>query len=257
MFSNLNKVILFLILAIVFSTILLSLDYLLKIDYKDIIVEAHGLLMDIILFGIIITLYETLKSKKERIHNLEEQLEDFRQWEEPEATYRIIGIFKRLKQLKVPSVDLSYCYLKNAYFDSKFDMKSVNFSHARMQHSRLIDLDISNGELVGTNLEIATLSKVNLNNSNLETACLNNARLLRNVNFSNANLKRAGLIDIVFGESINLTNVELHDALVNQNFFERLENSQVIGREEIIKNYKIVRIGNDEKFSFRLKKESE
>ncbi len=254
MFSHLTKVKIFLILAIIFTIVLLSLDYFLKIDYKDVIVEAHGLLMDIILFGIVITLYESWKSNKERIKNLEEQLDDFRQWEEPEATYRIIGIFKRLKQLKVSKVDLSYCYLKDAFFDSKFNMENVNFSHARMQHSRLIDLDMNNGKLFGTNLEVATLSKVNLKNANLEAACLNKARLFRNVNFENANLKRAGLIDISFGESIDFTNVELNDALVNQDFFERLEKSKVIGREEITKHYEIVKIGNDENFLFRLKK---
>ena len=81
--------------------------------------------MDVILFGIILTLYESITGKKERINNLQEQLEDFRQWDEKEATYRIIGIFKRLKKLGVKEIDLSLCFLQDAYFDDKFEMHMI------------------------------------------------------------------------------------------------------------------------------------
>lgn len=161
MFKKLNKkAALFIIIAIITLVILLILDYNLKIDYKDIIVEAHGLLMDIILFGILITLYESITGKKERIKDLKEQLEDFRQWEEKEATYRIIGIFKRLKNFGVNKIDLSFCFLQGAYFDDKFEMQGVNFSHARMQNSRLNGVNFKNVILFQAKLENCFISNV-------------------------------------------------------------------------------------------------
>jgi uncharacterized protein YjbI with pentapeptide repeats len=256
-FTKLNKkVALFIIIAIVALVILLILDYCLKIDYKDIIVEAHGLLMDIILFGILITLYESITGKKERIKDLKEQLEDFRQWEEKEATYRIIGIFKRLKQLGVKEIDLSLCFLQGAYFDDKFEMQGVNFSHTRMQNSRLNSVNFKNVVLFQAKLENCFMSNVDFTEANLKAVSFNNSKLLHNVKFNNANLENAELLKITYDKTTDLKGANLMGAFVDSNWFERIKAAEIIGIEEITEKYEIYKYGEHDLYSHRLRRKT-
>lgn len=81
-------------------------------DYiSNIHVELAGAFFDIVLFGIIFYTVQFLFQKKEKIIQLSEQLNDFRDWDEKEAGYRVIGILKRLHKLGVDNVNLSRCHL--------------------------------------------------------------------------------------------------------------------------------------------------
>lgn len=95
-----NQRINFLIIVAVGLTILFFLFDIRLIDnWTDVLVEAHGLLFDVILFGIVLSIFNKIKSKKENILRLQEELEDYRYWDEKEAVYRIIGIIKRLNSV--------------------------------------------------------------------------------------------------------------------------------------------------------------
>lgn len=83
------------------------------IDYKNNVnVELFGSLVDIIIFGILFYAIQYFFQKKEKIEFLKEQIDDFRDWDEKEASYRIIGIIKRLHKLGVDDINLSRCHFK-------------------------------------------------------------------------------------------------------------------------------------------------
>lgn len=83
------------------------------IDYKNNVnVELFGNLVDIIIFGILFYALQKFFQKDEKIQQLREQLDDFRDWDEKEAGYRIIGILKRLNRLGIENVNLSRCHFK-------------------------------------------------------------------------------------------------------------------------------------------------
>jgi len=82
-----------------------------NLDYGDIAVEFHGLIFDVILFGIILTFYENFASRSQEISRFKEELDDYRAWNSKEASQRIYGTIKRLNNRKFYNVDLSNCYL--------------------------------------------------------------------------------------------------------------------------------------------------
>ncbi|MBK8486132.1 MAG: hypothetical protein IPO86_12855 [Saprospiraceae bacterium] len=87
----------FLFSAIVIFVLLIFIDcFDNKFSWHDIKVEAHGLFYDLIIFGILLSLYDKVKSKSERIQRLKDEINDYKGWYENEAKHRIVGNIKRL-----------------------------------------------------------------------------------------------------------------------------------------------------------------
>ena len=87
--------------------------------YEDIVEkiysEIYGLLFDVILFGIIISIYHILTERIKSIEDEIEQIDDFRGWKSNEASHRILGSIKRLQRLNVYKIDLSNCCFRNHF----------------------------------------------------------------------------------------------------------------------------------------------
>jgi hypothetical protein len=71
-------------LVLVF-TVLLALDMKYGISLSDVLVEAHGLLMDILLFGCIILWFNIRRDKRERIRRYHETLQVFNSWDSEDS----------------------------------------------------------------------------------------------------------------------------------------------------------------------------
>ena len=84
-----------------------------KIDWDAIWIEAHGLFFDIIVLGLLLTIYNHFRDKEEKIERYMDEIDDFRMWNEREAAHRIRGILKRLEKLGVTNVKLDRCHLCN------------------------------------------------------------------------------------------------------------------------------------------------
>lgn len=224
----LNHPAIFFLLSMIIGLILIIiLDILDKeFNWHDIKVEAHGLIFDLFVFGLLLTLYEALKSKKLKIDQLKDEIDDFRRWDEKEATFRIVGRIKRLNKEGVSSINLAHCYLKKAYLNKAnlkqavlrqanlegAELGSSNLQNAILIMANLIEVELGganlqDSKLLNANLEGAWLWGANLQNANLNSANLHKANLSR-ANLVNANLKGANLTDIILEEA-NLQNLEL------------------------------------------------
>ena len=53
-----------------------------------------GLFFDILVFGIFIVIYNRISERKRDIKRWNEEIDDFRGWDEKEATYRIMCVFR-------------------------------------------------------------------------------------------------------------------------------------------------------------------
>lgn len=248
-----NKLYIYILISVIALTVLLFLDFYLKIDYKDIIVEAHGLLMDVLLFGIVLTIYDSVTEKKRKIDSLEEQLQDYKGWNEKQASIRLISIFRRLRKLGVNQIDLSYSYLEDVFFDNDFSMENVNFSHSQLVHCRLIDVSFVNSQLIGTHIRYSALSIVDFTGSSLCNAYFRNTRSFHKINFTNADLRNASLKNIRYGSSVNFTGANLQGMHVEEDWFSNIKKAEVIGYEEIVKKYEIYSASNDGIFRLRKK----
>lgn len=197
---SINPLIRFFIVAgIIVAVILSLLDNIYFTSWEDVLVEAHGLLFDLILFGVLLTIYDIRRQKKNKIERLKEELDDYRGWDEKEAMYRNIGIIRRLNNLGISKINLNKSYLSGA------DLSGTNLSGSKIVQSNLsntdlsvVDMsdtilfwsDLSHSILLGTNLLNAKLSKVNLEGADLSGAILINTSL-DEANLSDVNLRDA------------------------------------------------------------------
>lgn len=105
-------------------------------------IEIFGLIFDILIFGILIGIYNKIYEKKQEVKRYKEELEDYRGWNEKEASYRIFGILKRLLHLKQYDIDLSNCYFENIQFTKNlfenFDFYSSKISATIFKNCNLM-----------------------------------------------------------------------------------------------------------------------
>ncbi|MEL6592183.1 MAG: pentapeptide repeat-containing protein [Bacteroidota bacterium] len=199
-----------LLMGIILSSIIILLDYWWEPDLKGVLVEAHGLIFDLLLFGILLGVYDiVLRRRNERIREQEriedlvkrymEEIDDYRGWKSEEAMFRTVGNLKRLNGLGISRMDLCNCYL------SKANLRTVNLSYATMREVRLVEADLRKALLQGADLQLAYLNGANLNNAQLAETNLNKSTLV------NANLQHAQLYRANLSES-RLANADLSDA---------------------------------------------
>jgi amino acid permease len=93
-----------------------------------------GFFLDILLFGVLIVLINKKREKKLDIKRWQEEIDDYRHWNEKEATFRIVGNIKRLNGHAKTKLDLSYCYLKDAILgtDGQFLIDTVESRLSRV-----------------------------------------------------------------------------------------------------------------------------
>lgn len=62
---------------------------------ENILVEAHGMLLDIFVIGVIILMLNQMGEKQRTIQRYQDEIDDFRKWESEEAAHRIAGNIKK------------------------------------------------------------------------------------------------------------------------------------------------------------------
>lgn len=181
--------------------------------YNDIIfldgllIEAHGMLFDILIIGVFILWLNRLGERRIELQRYKDEIDDFRHWESDEAKYRIVGNIKRLNRLNISAINLMYCYLYEAIFPS------LNLQGAKLQYANL-----EGAELKGANLEGANFWRTKLQNAYLWYAKLQGANLreavLQGADLTGANLQLADLYDANL-QGANFCETDLTFALIN------------------------------------------
>lgn len=225
----------FYIIALLISVILIiPLNVLLNTNPGDILVEFHGLVFDLIVFGIILTLYESFKNqieeqnkadkeRNEKIQKFYDDIDDYRYWHEPESAHKIVGTIRRLNKLGVANFDLKNCFLRKGL---------------------LQDLDLSNSFLGGADLQDTPCRLTNFSGSYLAHADFTNSFLgganlegclLGYVNFTYDNKKYEIQLEntVMYGVKLNNAKVARKD------WFKTLKNKKIEGLEELIEKYEI------------------
>lgn len=156
---------------------------------ENILVEAHGMLFDILVIGIFILWLNKQGEKHLEITRYQEEIDDFRGWESDEASHRIKGNITRLNRNGVTNIDLFGCFLAGA-----------NLVSATLSSARLTDATLTNADLTFADLSSANLTRADLSGARLTRADLSNATL------TNADLSGATLV------GVNLTGADLSGA---------------------------------------------
>lgn len=176
-----STIVLVLVSVLVLS---LSMPYYVA-DYnsfiQQVLAEAHGMIFDIAVIGILIFWLNKNGETRQRIRTYKDEIDDFRLWESEEAAFRTVGNIKRLNRHKIHEINLVNCYLPR-----------TNLNYVNLSASNLNSANISQSSLIESNLENARLNQTNFENSNLNQANLNGAYA------SGANFKDAFLIKAHF-----------------------------------------------------------
>jgi hypothetical protein len=208
----------------------------------DILVEAHGLIFDLLLVGVIFAFYESFKEKIGRIRQYQEEIYDFRDWHSEEAMHRISGIIRRLNEDGVSRINLFRCGLTNA------KLRFVKLTGSHLHKTEFIKADLESAKLNNTNMSYANFSEANLKYAHLDHSDLMNA------NFSNADLSNADLESCLCCDSIfldadltntyfklsDLTGAKLDGAkVVDINWFDELKRQQCVGIPDLELRYEV------------------
>ena len=126
-----TSIVLFFVVALLLS-ISLPLHQGKLNDYMiAVLMEAHGMIFDIAVIGILILWLNKSGEKQINIRNNHNEIDDFRDWKSPEASYRILGAIKRLNREDIYKIDLHECYLR-----------TINLSYINLQGSNINYADL-------------------------------------------------------------------------------------------------------------------
>ena len=182
--------------------------------FEGILQEAHGMLFDIAIIGILIFWLNEQGRTRQQIRSYKDEIDDFRMWESEEAAFRNVGNIKRLNRHKIFELNLVNCYLAKTNLTeanlTKSNLNSANVSSAVLAGSVLI-----NTRMNQTNFENANLNNANLSGSFASGAIFKDSYLIKadfrdsfliKANFSNSYLMEADM------RNCHLTGAEFKDA---------------------------------------------
>lgn len=193
-----KEVILGLILLLVLGLFVVYLSLSMGENYKglhlkNILIEAHGLIFDIFVFGVIVIIFNKIAERRRNIRRWKEEIDDFRGWDEKEAMHRIVGKIRRLNEQKISEIDLRNCFLKNSNLMDA-NLKRAKLGGADFDYAELERVNLNEAVLYGTSLEGANLYKANLDGAYLYKANLQEASL-EEASLKGAYLKSTDLRD--------------------------------------------------------------
>ncbi|MCW7754816.1 pentapeptide repeat-containing protein [Desulfobotulus sp. H1] len=204
--------------------ITLHLGYYSDSFREEVMAEAHGVLMDILLIGVVLFWFQQKGKNLMEKRHYRDEIDDFRNWESEEAARKTRGNIRRLNKYGVTRMDLSNCYLRS------MDLRGVDLSESYLwgadlswtdlrdsifEEANLENVNLEAANLTAANLYRAYLWKTNLESVDLQQACLERAILresrLAKADLAGANLMYADLAGAVL-EDANLMGADLRHA---------------------------------------------
>lgn len=193
------------------SVLVLSLSYnYYKYDFYEfwgqVLAEAHGMLFDIAVIGILIYWLNERGQQRQAIRTYRDEIEDFRTWQSEEAAFRTVGNIKRLNRNKIYSINLVDCYLTRTNL-SHVILKDANLNNANVTHANLIQCNLEGARLNQTNFEGSNLNQAHMHKAYASGASFKDTYLIK------ANLQSSFLIKSDF-ENAFMMEADLRGAYV-------------------------------------------
>jgi len=228
--------------SILVGLIVISIDFFIPDTerLKGVVVELHGMIFDLVLFGILLSMYEKFRTKRELIRQLHEEVDYYRDWKEEESKHRLRVLIKKLNLQKITKINISNCHLDNV------ELKEVNFKGSEFEYASFHSSQLDKCVFTETKVKLSIFADALLYNSKFDNAtlseCVFSSTFLNNVDFRNSNLEYANFSRAIIGKAnfdgANMENINLDEALVSdRNWFETLKDVGVNGIETIEKKY--------------------
>lgn len=169
----------------------------------NVLAEAHGMIFDIAVIGILIFWLTGVGQRRQRIRAYRDEIDDFRMWASEEAAFRTVGNIKRLNRHKIYNIDLVNCHLAR-----------TNLNYVILKGANMNNANVSNSNLIQANLEATRMNRANFENSNLNQVNLRKS-FASGANFRDANMIKANL-EGAFLIKADFNNAFLMEANLNE-----------------------------------------
>ena len=200
------------LIAVTVIVLGLSMPYYLR-DFdgfwSQILAEAHGMIFDIAVIGILIFWLNENGQTRQRIRFYKDEIDDFRLWESDEAAFRTVGNIKRLNRNRIFEINLVNCFLSRTNLNY-VNLTGSNLNSANIAQSSLVEANLENTRMNQTNFENSNLNQANLKGSYASGANFRDAFLIK-TNFENAFLIKSSFHNAYLMEA-NLQNCYLMGA---------------------------------------------
>ena len=176
----------------------------------QILAEAHGMIFDILIIGILLFWLNQRGEVRQRIRIYQDEIDDFRQLVSEEASFRTVGNIKRLNRHQITQINLV-----------NSSLPKTNLNYVNLKGSNMNSTNLSNSSLIESNLEGTRLNQANFENSNLNQANMRSS-YASGANFKDAFLIKAQLQNALLIKA-NFANAYLMEA--------DLQNSYLMGAD--------------------------
>jgi hypothetical protein len=173
-------------------------------DVYDILVESHGLFFDLVVFGIILSIYEEWRSRKEQMQRCYDEMNHLKYSKVKNAGQKAIVIAIKMQNLKARDIDLTAFKIDGYHIHDMKRMNNWNFGHLRR-------FSITISHITNTNFSGIVMNKVTFISCNFEN-CSFALSKFENVTFLSCTFKNVNFDNVLLGKSID--------------FFERIKNIQ-------------------------------
>lgn len=168
--------------------------------FSDFLTGAHGSLIDLLIVGIVLALFERRRiarednarveaERKSAVARNQESLSDLKYYKGSDSPYRTITVVKRLVALGQKGIICSDAKLSDLNIED-MALIEANLRGADITGTRLKSVDLTNSKLDGANLSRSVLVNVNLTNSSLARAKFVDA-VLAGADFTTCRIERA------------------------------------------------------------------
>lgn len=152
--------------------------------FEGIIVEAHGVVFDVFIFGVLLLWLNSFGEKARKIQHYLDEIDDFSGWESHEASCRIAGNIKRLNELGDRELMINDAYL----------VKAMIFPSHHIKGKSPQKLNLRKSLFLNSNLNQSLLASVDWRFANIEWCVFNKAELM-DVNFSESQIVQSKFIN--------------------------------------------------------------
>lgn len=207
---------------------------------ENLLVEAHGIIVEIILLGLLLAIFQYYRRIWESEKSAYDTIDNYRPWQSGGATVMIKEKIFQLQELKKYKLNLNFCFLENidlsnynlnesSFIGTKFNASifvGSNLLKTFFNGAILTNCNFTNSIATSSNFEFCNFYKSNFYNANFSKcfmACANlsytkliganfESAYLNNVNFENADLRGANFKNADFknirNEIYNTTNID-------------------------------------------------
>lgn len=189
--------------------------------WENVLVEAHGMVFDILIIGVIVVWLDTRRTTFNEKKSMLNELSDMSYLDLPEVNHRKVGMMHRLNKLGVESFNIDELII------AEVRVKRLNVGASTLNNLKVMRSSISESHFTKTALLRADFSDTQIKSTKFLNCEMKKAVFIRakahGVDYSNSNLERARFMDADLQNAIfkgcNLREANFENAnLRNTNF---------------------------------------